>query len=435
VRGDKGVLLRGGRLIIIGFVSEAVYLVAAWRLPWWSYGGRLWSWAELLGGGNLPFWICLAGTGVLLGAYFYAWHVVRAGDGKRWVIWSFAGLFALTLFWLQPITSDLFSSLSRAHLFTDLGGNPYLDAPLDYDDALVLAYPTFYTSRPMVYGPAWLLFSALGTLGEPDVAAGLAYLKGLAVIAYLGCIWLLERIVRCLRPAAVTEGSVLFAWNPLVLLMAVGDGHSDIVMMTLALLALWLLVRERWVSAFGVLALSIWIKIVSVILFPLFVLYAWRRVGHEEGPRRWILASEAGLVAASISFLLFVPFGGLGRVTGLAERLLWPVNWRSGADCLPNLALMTGLGLFAIAYTILICRVVRGEFSLQQLGNACFLAALLAFLLGAARSQPWHLIWPAALAGVSDRRWAWPVVAGLSALMLATELWVEWVGAGVSPLS
>jgi hypothetical protein len=435
VRGDKGVLLRRGRLILIGFVSEAVYLVAVWRLSWWSYGGRLWSWAEILGRGNLQFWICLAGIGVLLVAYFCGWRVVRQGGGKRWVIWSFAGVFALTLFWLQPITSDLFSSLSRAHLFTDLGGNPLLDAPLDYGDALVRAYPTVYATRPMVYGPAWLLFSAPGTLGRPDVAAGLIYLKGLAVVAYLGCAWLLERILQRLRPVAAIESLYLFAWNPLVLLMAVGDGHNDIVMMALALLALWLLVREHWVSAFGVLTLSIWVKYASGILFPLFALYAWRRAGHEQGHRRWTVATEAGLVAASISCLLFAPFGGLARVTGLVERLLWPVNWRSGAAYPPALALLAGLGVFAIAFTVLVWWVMRGDLSLQQIGNACFFASLLAFLLGAARSQPWHLIWPVALAGVSDRRWAWPVVAGMSTLMLAVELWVEWVGAGVSPLS
>jgi hypothetical protein len=351
------------------------------------------------------------------------------------VIWSFAGLFAVTLFWLQPITSDLFSYLSRAHLFTDLGGNPLLDAPLDFRDALVRAYPTFYATRPTVYGPAWLLVSAPGTLGRHDVVTGLFYLKGLAVVAYLGCAWLLEQILRRLRPAATMEGLYLFAWNPLVLLMAVGDGHNDIVMMALVLLALWLLMREQWVMSFGTLALSVWIKYTSVILFPLFALYAWRRVGREHGHRWWTLMAQVGLVVASVSVLMFAPFGGLDRLAGLAERFLWPVNWRAGATHLPAWSLGIGLGLFAIAYTVLFWRVMRGECSFQQLGNACFSASLLAFILGAARSQPWHLIWPAALAGVSERRWAWPVVVGMSVLMLAMQLWAEWDGTGVRLLS
>ncbi len=58
--------------------------------------------------------------------------------------------------------------------------------------------------------------------------------------------------------------------------------------------------------------------------------------------------------------------------------------------------------------------------------NVGFLALLLAFFLGAARSQPWHLLWPAALAGLSDYRWAVPVIVGLSGIMLAVQVGVEW---------
>jgi hypothetical protein len=346
------------------------------------------------------------------------------------VIWSFAGLFGLTLFWLQPITSDLFSYLSRAHLFTDLGGNPMVDAPLDFRDALVQAYPAAYATRPTVYGPAWLLMAAPATLGRYDVLTGLVYLKGLAVLAYLGCAWCLEQILRQLRPAGTLEGLYLFAWNPLVLLMAVGDGHNDIVMMALVLLSLWLLLREAWLPSCVALTLSVWIKYVSVIFIPLFALFAWQRLGRQRRQRLWSPLAWVGL-AASVSVLLFLPFGGLGQVTGLVERVLWPANWRVGAAYLSAWTLGIGIGLFALAYAVLVWRAVGGGCSFQQLGNACFSATVLAFFLGAARSQSWHLIWPAALAGVSDRRWAWPLVVGLSVIMLAVQLWAEWGGAGV----
>jgi hypothetical protein len=86
--------------------------------------------------------------------------------------------------------------------------------------------------------------------------------------------------------------------------------------------------------------------------------------------------------------------------------------------------------VFALAYAGLTWKFARGPGFLQHLANASFLAALLAFVLGAARSQPWHLIWPVALAGLSDRRWAWPVSLGLSAAMLAAQVWVEWGAPG-----
>jgi hypothetical protein len=426
-------VLRDGALLLVpGLTSLAVYVAVTLRLPWWSYGGTLQSWAHLLGDGREVFGLSLAGLGVLMAAYLWGWQIVHRGRGKRWIIWGFAGLFAMTLFWLMPITSDLFAYLSQTHVFTDLGGNPLLDAPLDFNDPLVLAYPTSYASRPTAYGPVWLLVSAPGTLGRWDVAAGLLYLKGLAVAAFIGCAWLLERILRRLRPASAVEGLYLFVWNPLVLVMAVGGGHNDIVMMVLVLLSVWFLLHEHWLLAFGALTLSIWIKYVSLIFFPLLVLYVWQRLGGKQGSRRWVPLIGGGLTTVLVSVCVFVPFWDLENALRMVERFLRPVNWHRGGAYLPSWAMGSGLLLFAVAWVVLIWRVRQGDGSAQPLVNAGFAASLLAFVLGAVRSQPWHLIWPLALAGLSDWKWARPMVVVLTAVMLAVEVWVEWGTPGLA---
>ena len=60
--------------------------------------------------------------------------------------------------------------------------------------------------------------------------------------------------------------------------------------------------------------------------------------------------------------------------------------------------------------------------------------------LPVARAMPWYFIWPAALAGLSTatvklggvrRHWPWSVVAGLSAILMAGQLWVEWGVPGI----
>lgn len=417
---------RGRALLVAGFVSAAIYLVLAGRLPWWRYGGTLQSWAQLLAEDKAACGICLGGIGILMAVYVWGLRCVRTGGVERRTIWAFSVIFATTLLWLMPITSDLFAYLSQAHMLTDLGANPLLQAPVEFRDPLLLAYPTHYATRPSVYGPAWILLSSVGTMGPHDVATGLFYLKGLAVVAYLGGAWLVERILLEFRPGMALEGLYLFAWNPLVLLMAVGDGHNDVVMMALALLAIWLLVRERWVLALGVLALSVWIKYLSLALLPLFGIYAWRRLG--QGHRSALLrpVAHGGLAAALVSLAVVAPLGRLEGLLGIVERFLLPLNWRGGAAGMPGLFLGLGLFLFALAYLILVWRFGRGSGSFQQMVNASFVVLLLAFLLGAARSQPWHLLWPAALAGLSDYRWAQPVVVGLSGIMLAVQVGVEW---------
>ena len=417
---------RSKALLVAGLLSAAVYLVLAGRLSWWRYGGTLQSWAQLLGEDRATCGICLAGIGILMALYLWGLRCVRSGGVERRIIWAFAFTFSAVLLWLMPITSDLFAYLSHAHMLTDLGANPLLQAPLDFQDPLLLAYPTVYAARPSVYGPAWILLSAIGTVGPHDVPVGLFYLKGLAAVAYLGGAWLVERILLEFRPKVAQEGLYLFAWSPFVLLMAVGDGHNDMVMMALALLAIWLLSKERWALAFGVLALSVWIKYVSLALLPLFGLYVWRR--QEQAQRRDLLRpmTHGGLAAVLVSFVVVAPLGRMEGLLGIAERLLHPLNWRGGAAGTPALVLGIGLFLFLLAYVVLFVRAWRGSGSFQQLMNVSFLALLLAFLLGAARSQPWHLLWPAALAGLSDYRWAVPVIAGLSGIMLVVQVGVEW---------
>jgi len=420
------------RLLVAGLLSELLYLVLALRLPWWRYGDRLRRWAKLLGEGWGPFFACLAGIGLLMAAFGFGWRAVRQGGrgGRseyRRLTWSFAFLFAVTLFWLLPITADLFIYLSRAHLLTDLGQNPLRVALLDVpDDRLVRAYATAYAAQPSMYGPAWLLFSAPATLGPHDVVGGVGYLKGLAAFAYLGSAWLLTRILRQVRPAAEGEGLIFFAWNPLVLLMAVGDGHNDALMMALVLVSLWLLLRERWGLALGVLVLSAWIKVVSLIFCPLFVLYVWQRL-RAQHHSCVALAVGGGLAAAAgVSVLVLAPFWEPGLIYSFVERLFHPANWSASASGVSTALLAVGLLLFGAAYLLLLWRLARGDGSFRQVANASFGVALLAFVLGAARSQPWHLLWAVSLAALSDRRWAMPIVAALSALMLFAQVWIEW---------
>jgi hypothetical protein len=413
-----------------GLVGEVIYLAITVRLPWLRYGGRLQSWSHILGQDGRTFIICLAAITLLLAAYLWGWCMVRSGAVPRWMVWGGALLYALTLLWLLPITADLFIYLSQAHMLTDLGANPLQVAIVDSPtDPLLAAYVIRYGYQPSVYGPAWVLLAAVGTLGKFDVSGGLFYFKVLAAAAYLGCGWLLER--KEIRPAASLEGLYLFAWNPLVLLMAVGDGHNDIVMMALVLLAGWWLLRERWLLAFGALAFSVAIKYVSVILLPLFVAYLWWRL-VAQGKHRWLVLVRAGLVVVGVWGVTMAPFWSPDLVHGMVERLVQPVN--SAVPGLSRWVLGVGLVLFTVFYAVILRQMGRGPSSFSKLMGLSFVVTFLAFVLGAARSQPWHLIWPTTLAGLSKRRWAWPVVIAGAALMLVGQVWVEWGTPGLDRL-
>jgi hypothetical protein len=179
-------------------------------------------------------------------------------------------------------------------------------------------------------------------------------------------------------------------------------------------------------------------------LFALYVLrsepwagfWSQRPAGERD---RWRVVGQGSLVTATISALVCIPLtSGWGSTPSepwplkLAKRLLWPSNWGSAASDLAAWAMGAGLLLFGVAYLVLAARLLKRPISPQRLMNASFAVALLAFVLGAARSQPWHLLWPASLAGLSDWRWAWPLIAGLSAIMLVVQVWVEWGAPGLA---
>jgi hypothetical protein len=472
VEGDEVVGSRRAALLMgAGLVSLLFYLAVTLRLPLWRYGGTPQRWSQLLctyDAGLVGPWGslagCLLGLAILVAAYLWGWRLLLGGGARRAeqvrsarrITWAFTFLFAATLFWLTPITSDLFNYLGQAEQFMSRGTNPLLAAAVDPSELgssrghRGTSYLTAYASSPSMYGPAWVLLSSPAALGPRVGATGLFYLKGLALVAFLAGAWLVERTVRATAASSTpldgslkaVEALYLFAWNPLVLLTAVGDGHNDIVMMALVLMACWLLVRESWSLAFAALVVSVCIKYVGVVLVPLFGLYALRHARPGRG-RMWPWALRGGVGLVVLSALVLGPFGGPKWIVewglGLPGRFLKPSNWSgNGAGVWGILSdhsaviMGAGLILFAMVYGMLVWRLARKEPTFGELMRAGFLSLILAFLLGAARSQPWHLIWATALAGLSPSPWAWPAIMGLSTVMLVCQLWVEWGAPGLA---
>ena len=139
-------------------------------------------------------------------------------------------------------------------------------------------------------------------------------------------------------------------------------------------------------------------------------------------------ASAAGL---GVTAIIMTPFWPFEWVAPAIQRLAVPANWYVDVSNLPTLALGAGRVVYGLAYVPLLRGVSGDRRSQACLFDRVFVASLLIFVLGAARSQPWHLIWPAALAGLSRKRWAWPAVAVLSVAMLLGQVWVAWGAPGL----
>jgi hypothetical protein len=451
-------------LLVCGLMCEAWYLGLAVRVSWPQYGHQLTSWSTILGRGNAPLLLYMAGVACVSAAYLAGWRIVRRMRGvPRSLVWGGALLFSTTLFWVYPITCDLFDYLGSAHLLTDLRANPLLVSRSAFPDhEFFHAYATPYLHLPSAYGPLWNLLAAPATLGAHDELFGIAWLKGLAVASFLACGWLIERIASglarrrrhpessgsaahrprrgnpvpspagedALRPGI--EALYLFAWNPLVLVATMGDGHNDLAMMALVLASAWCLVRQRPVAALVPLTFSAGIKYVSALLLPLWGLYLWRTVPTFRRKRILIMGAAFSVAGAAA---MVAPFWDPAVLPSILARLLTPDTWTVAAGPTIRWLMNAGLALLAVAYVLQIWKLNRFYTAQQSaLGplveSACTLL-LLTFLLGAARSQPWHLLWALALAPLVAVAHGWRatptiVLGPLSALMLASFGWVEW---------
>jgi hypothetical protein len=177
-----------------------------------------------------------------------------------------------------------------------LGYNPYLVVP---SDPAVEGLHTAETRNlnnpdlPSLYPPgAQLFFRAVTAIHESTFALKVAF-----VVCELAIILALFELLRSKQ--AANHLVLAFAWNPLLAIEVAGSGHVDIVGALLLLVSVAALGR-RWRATAAVgLGLAVSVKILPIVLLPLY----WKRIRIRDAA-----------LAAAVVGLLYVPFVSHGRV-------------------------------------------------------------------------------------------------------------------------
>ena len=236
-------------------------------------------------------------AGYLL-ALRWAFRLGAGGRSLFGLILAFSLLFHLSLL-LQPylLSQDIFSYAYYARIFAHYGGNPYVAVPRDYPfDPLFEAI--FWRDQPSNYGPLWTYATgllSLLTLG--NTASTILSFKLLSLsfaIAGVPFVWLI--LGRLSRQARVA-GTLLYAWNPLLIVETSGSGHNDIVMAFFLLPAIYLYLRGARLSGLVMLVLSILFKYVTIVLVPVY-LALWLR--EENGWRQRLQALASGGIVSLV---------------------------------------------------------------------------------------------------------------------------------------
>ncbi len=323
----------------------------------------------------------LATVGLFL-LYGLAYRLCRGRNERRWWIFvlAFALLFALANFFVAPITSlDLYDYIARGRITALYGGNPYVHAPEKYANDPMVDYVS-WRSATSAYGPLWEALSALLVrLAGNSLWSNMVAQKALALAAYLLSVFLLAATLRHTAPQRALAGTLLFAWNPLVLMEGLGNAHNDMLMAVFLLGAFWMLSRARPSAgpmprllyggvALLFLAASVLVKFITVLFIPFFLLYL---LSEETKGKTWLshglLLLLPALLLAAEHYALFWKWpeiaGTFTRRMDMFRMTVASVGREALLPYLPDSTigdLVRGvfLGLFALSYLLLLGRAV-----------------------------------------------------------------------------
>ncbi len=177
-----------------------------------------------------------------------------------------------------------------------LGYNPFDVVPNDPALAALHTPETRTLNNPNVPSPypagAQLFFRAATAIHESIFALKVAFL-----LCDFAIVLVLLDVLRSGRQAA--HWVLAYAWHPLVAAEVAGSGHIDIVGALLLLVSIAALAR-RWRAAAAVaFALAVGVKLLPIVLLPLY----WKRVRVRDG-----------VLGAAVLGLLYVPFSSGNRI-------------------------------------------------------------------------------------------------------------------------
>jgi hypothetical protein len=269
-----------------------------------------------------------------------------------------------------------------------LGYNPYIVVPSDPAVKGLHTPETRNLNNPDLPSPypagAQLFFRAVATIQESTFALKVAF-----VVCEFAIVFVLLDVLRCTRQGAHLV--LAYAWNPLLAIEVAGSGHIEIVGALLLVVSAAALVR-RWRATAAVgLGLAIAVKLLPVVLLPLY----WKRVRIRDAA-----------LAIAVVVLLYLPFVNHGRVPHpnlvLVRVGIFPIGslgtyvqgFRfngpvfAALDQVAPPQLLAGLAVLVGLVTSTWLRSAAPEWSPDQ-----FAWPMAASLLCAPVVFPWYLLW------------------------------------------
>ncbi len=385
-------------------------------------------------GWRAAFVACALAAG---GLVYRAW---RRDEPSAREVFLFALLLRALVFPLPPtLSDDAYRYVWDGMVQAQEGINPYHYRPSDPALAALHDEPLYERLNSAdyfsVYPPLSQLVFYFGGLFYPfGWAASFFAAKAVFAGIELAGVALLLRIA---RPRDV----LLYAWHPLAVLSAAGQGHTEAAAVGLLCLAFRADRRGRGALAGAAVAAAGWVKLFPLVLLPFVV-------------RRWGWRAAAG--AALVSLFLIAPYAAPYTVPNVASSLalyvklfefnagpyfaLKGLGWGLGlGDVSKVLGLALGL-LFLAGLPVLFVLGARRRWPLPVAASGVFGL----FFVTATTVHPWYLVLGLCATPLlqNKKEWAWLGLVSLGTYLYYTgpvwaypaAVWAGWGGAAALAL-
>lgn len=193
--------------------------------------------------------------GIIFLLFIFHWYLVR--NYKKYSVWKIVGAVSVILIFSYPFLShDLFSYIFDAKILTFYGDNPYTHIPGNYPGDEWLRF-MHWTQRSYPYGPVFLPLTLIPSfLGFGKFILNFIFFRALNFIFYGLGVFVLNKMNK--------RWAFVFATSPLVIIEGLINCHNDLIAVSLGLLGIYLLNRNKSILARIILVLSIGIKYMTL---------------------------------------------------------------------------------------------------------------------------------------------------------------------------
>ncbi|HZT05578.1 MAG TPA: hypothetical protein VFC51_00975 [Chloroflexota bacterium] len=400
------------RLALLGAATAATYTLG-FALPYPISVGLarpLQQFARITGPSLGPTLGLVVTLLVLFALYLAAIATARQCADRRGmaIVLGAGALSTLALLVTYPLFSlDIFYYMSADRIWSVYHENPFVVPPLQAAHDPFFPY-TAWGHYPLPYGPLWpWLTRFTGSAGGGDIGRTLLAFKALSSAAYLLAIPAVAWAAAPLGPGRRVVASCAFAWNPLVLIELVGNGHNDAVALLPTVLAVGFWLRGPSAPTVWALCVSFLVKATVAVAVPAFLVAGIRDALTRGRFRRWMLTSAAPVLGLTV--LAWLPFRN-GPTTGFLRETQQYFHsptavvaalltarapeWRASAVELTQILLLV---CFA-GYYFSQLRTLSQE-GPRALG-AVWRIFVLYFVVVSPFFSPWYVVWPVATAAI-----------------------------------